>query len=400
MAVKKQVKKDKIVKPSKSNRAKAVVKPVSRVKKGVKIAVFIDLDNTNASRDNLAEVFSLIERKGDIAYGKLYGYSDDKVREFEEIVAEYRLETAGRSRIKTDAASIIDTRLVVDCLVFAEEHEVDNVFVWTGMGDLIPVFTRLIHLGCSTMTVDLPDFDCNNKFVDEKLKLFSPHTSIGATRASAPSTSAAVASAPVAAESAVKTPPVAAVSAFGSGRVIPQLPRKKGAPDFGAPTSTPASAPAQIHEKKEEDSNEDDTEDVYVKDDFSNEDFDLDDEVDEEEEDEFKDSGKDVFNAEENEKMLAMTDKLLRDLKNGKFMEADEIQELDKLTAKKTGTEGVGGAMLISEKLSTIESDPVPVTEKKESKDSYDANKYDVEEDVKIEEKAFEKDDFSDFGDL
>ena len=391
-------KSDKIVKPVKvskpiakgkpkgKGKVKGSAKSVSANKKGPKLAVFIDLDNTNASRDNLLELFSVLERKGDITYGKLYGYSDSKVREFEEIVAEHRLETAGRSRFRSEASSIIDTRLLVDCLVFAEEHETDMIFIWAGMGDLIPVFTRLIHLGCHTITVDLPDFDCNNKFVDEKIKLFSPHASFlgGTTRSAAASESVV----------APKAAPTATISALG-GRSVPQLPRKKGAPEFGASMShAPVASVAAAGKEENEDK-----EDIPVMDDFSREDFDVKgnnrDDGDDEEDDDydpFADSGKDVFTDAESERMLAMTDELLLRIQEGKFMDIDEIRELDKATAKKLGVPGAG---------KILETAPAPEPAKKASGGYSGGEKYDIDEDnVKEEPKPFEKDDFSDFGDL
>ena len=256
---------DKLTKPIKATVASSVgsIAP-TRPKRGPQVAVFIDLENTNASRENILEVFANLDRYGTISYAKVYGYSDDKSDEFEDIIAEYRIETTGKSRFRNDNVSVVDTRLVVDCLYYTDKHRPDIVFVWAGKGDLIPLFTSLVQMECKTITVDLPDFDSSNKYVDEKIRLFSQYTpkdkDVRKTESRAetipvverPMPQPVVAPEPepepapptealdfsqVGTRQPKMETPMASVSAFG-GRTIPQLPRKKGAPAFGVSEST------------------------------------------------------------------------------------------------------------------------------------------------------------------
>ena len=169
VALPKVVAKPKVGKP-KLPTGKQVAK---NVRKGDSIAVLVDLDNTGASLDNLMEIFSVMQNKGTIAYAKIYGYSDDKVAIFEEFIAEHRLETCGRMRFKSDA-SVADTRLIVDAIRLATGGNFDMIFVWTGVSDLLPFFSMLKDKGVRTATVDNINYDSQNKFVDQKIRLFSP----------------------------------------------------------------------------------------------------------------------------------------------------------------------------------------------------------------------------------
>jgi len=143
---------------------------------GPTIAVFIDVDNTNMSRDNFLEVFSLLRNQGVVTYGKLYGYRGGRDIEFDEIIAEYRLETVGMMRYKFGEASCVDPRLVIDSMAAADSRLYDAIFIWAGVGDMMNVFAHIKQRGRKVITVDLPAFDTTNRFVDTKIKLFSPHT--------------------------------------------------------------------------------------------------------------------------------------------------------------------------------------------------------------------------------
>jgi hypothetical protein len=164
-------------KPTASTAKAPAVKGTTKsavTKTGDKIALFIDLDNTGASVKNVQEILSILKNKGTVVFGRLYGYSDEKAKQFEELVAEYKFETAGRLRIKS-ADSTIDLRLVMDVISYCEQNKPDQVFVWLGQGDLLPLFQRLKELKKTTLTVNIDGFDCKNKFVDEAFPLFSPY---------------------------------------------------------------------------------------------------------------------------------------------------------------------------------------------------------------------------------
>ncbi|MCL2851265.1 MAG: NYN domain-containing protein [Firmicutes bacterium] len=145
---------------------------------GDRIALFIDIDNTGASLDNLMEVVSHLRGNGSIVYGKLYGYTDDKIAKFEEFVAENRLETIGRMRFKQKNVSVADPRLIVDVMRLNLINEFDSVFIWTGIGDLVPLYSMIRDKGTKVYVIDLPELDTQNRFVT-RIKLFSLVNPIG-----------------------------------------------------------------------------------------------------------------------------------------------------------------------------------------------------------------------------
>jgi len=159
-------------------------KPVARTvaPKGKSIAVFVDLDNAGASLLNLEEIMSILVNTWDISYGKLYGYTDDRAEEFDEMVREYKFDTAGRLRFKFDNISTVDLRLVLDSIIVCQKNKFDAVFIWGGNGDFIPLFAYLADMGLKIIVPDVPSFDCKNKFVSQSITLYSAHT-VGAARA-------------------------------------------------------------------------------------------------------------------------------------------------------------------------------------------------------------------------
>lgn len=216
---------------------------VSRVaapRRGESIAVFIDLDNTNASRDNVEELFSILTGRGHIAHGRLYGYTDDRVNDFAELVSEYRLDTIGMMRFKQDH-SVVDARLVLDAIRITSINRFDTVFVWAGVGDLVPLFSGLKELGVKTATVDIRDFDVDNKFVDQRIKLYSPFKGvINDTKRKKAREAATAKETPAPDTQEMTTPgpkasiaPGAGLPAFLGDYVPPELPRKEGAPGIG-----------------------------------------------------------------------------------------------------------------------------------------------------------------------
>ena len=231
-------------------------KPVSKSRKGASIAMFIDIDNTNASATNVLEIISILQSYGNFCYGKLYGYTPEKTDSFREIIDENKLETAGRLRFKTDGVSVVDIRLVLESVALTQKNRFDSVFVWAGVGELAPLFERLRELDSKTLTVDLPDFDCKNKFIDQAIKLFSPHGGVSLPRPIvqniAPEvhvepTSVNVTPPPLASQPATptsKVPPVPIVPGINFDDA-PQLPRKAGAPVFGATAEQAAASMAK-----------------------------------------------------------------------------------------------------------------------------------------------------------
>jgi len=202
---------------------KSVAKPVRRTQ-GDAIAMFLDLDNTGVSITNVLEVISILKTMGHIAYGKLYGYTDERVADFEEIVLENKLDVAGKLRMKPNT-NVIDLRLVIEAVTLTEKHRYDAVFIWTGPGDLVPLFAYLRDLDTKVLTVDIPEIDCKNKFVSQAIQLYSRSPAATQTTSSS--------------EAPVPASERPAAKAFAPlmedvAKDAPALPRIKGAPAFGA----------------------------------------------------------------------------------------------------------------------------------------------------------------------
>jgi len=175
--------KSKTAKPAATPKAPSAAKPAVGAKAGgtgtaVKkkpgmptIAVFIDVDNTNASRDNLLEIFTNLNLRGTVVSGKLYGYDTDSG--FDDLVKQYKLQTVGKAA-KDGSASVVDARLVVDAMVAAGSKKQEYIFVWAGVGDLSALFQQIKQLKGKTFTLDVPGHASENQFVDQKMRLFSP----------------------------------------------------------------------------------------------------------------------------------------------------------------------------------------------------------------------------------
>ena len=144
---------------------------------GERIGVFIDIENANASCANVQEVLSNLMNKGRIVYGKFYGYTDDKIDAFEEIVLENRFETVGRMRNQVVGVSMVNTRLIMDVIQMAQKGSFDTVFVWLGRGDWIPFLSYLCDLELKVITVALPTTDYKTRFIHSAINLYSPHSS-------------------------------------------------------------------------------------------------------------------------------------------------------------------------------------------------------------------------------
>jgi hypothetical protein len=141
-----------------------------------RIAMFVDVDNLDISRDNLMELLSILQNKGEIIFAKLYGYDSECADKFGETVKQNALQTVGKMKYKTALMPTVDTRLILDAQEFAAKNVgvVDMIFVWCYPCDLSNFFSRIIDMGIATATIDNPAFDCDNKFVSQKIKLFSP----------------------------------------------------------------------------------------------------------------------------------------------------------------------------------------------------------------------------------
>ncbi|MDR1917430.1 MAG: NYN domain-containing protein, partial [Christensenellaceae bacterium] len=144
-----------------------------RVKKAT-IALFIDIDNTNMTKDNLEELFYSITARQQIIFVRIYGYGEDKT-EYDDIIEKYNIHTVGKLISKTTMGNLVDFRVVLDAYECAIKNQkvVDTIFVWTAPCELSYVFEKINELGVATSTIDNPAFDCDNKWTTTKVKLFS-----------------------------------------------------------------------------------------------------------------------------------------------------------------------------------------------------------------------------------
>lgn len=220
-----------------SGTRKVISGPVAasaRSRKADSIAMFIDIDNTFATATNVLESISILRTMGNIVYGKLYGYSDSSPTEFKEVILENKFETAGKLGFKTGNTSVVDTRLLFEAVEFTRKNKFKMVFIWTGIGELSPLFAALKELGCKTLTVNIPAFDCKNKFVDQVIKLYSPHSFIN--NKAVPHIDKIVVSPEPEAKTTTLPPVLSSISADIPENLFdnaPILPRKDGAPELG-----------------------------------------------------------------------------------------------------------------------------------------------------------------------
>ena len=224
--------------------------PVPRVTPD-KIAVFIDLDNTGATYANLLEIFSILKPMGKIKFGKLYGVTEAHEDELSEIITANRLATVGKTKFKQPGTHGIDTRLVTDCITITGENKYDTVFIWTGIGELTSLFSVLRDLGCKTLTIDEPNTDCKNRFVNQALELYS----INKRDMIPPVTQAApVAPPPPPMPTEPPPPPPKPKPQPKPEPPPPVLPRKQGAPEFNAKKKS----------EEDEDEEENETKDPFA----------------------------------------------------------------------------------------------------------------------------------------
>ncbi|MDR0383824.1 MAG: hypothetical protein LBH47_00665 [Christensenellaceae bacterium] len=164
------------VKAEKKAISQVIVRPVEHIDKEKTIAVFIDVDNSNISSDNLTEFFYHISGRYKIIHGVVYGYDSALASKYGKIINQFNLQTRGKMRYKFGAAAF-DSRPLFDALEFANKNKdiLDNVFVWTYPTDLSQVFSQIIDLGISTSTIENAAFDLNPKYVSMTFKLFSQY---------------------------------------------------------------------------------------------------------------------------------------------------------------------------------------------------------------------------------
>ncbi len=142
-----------------------------------RIALFIDVDNVGATRENLLEILFYVNGKYQIEQCRLYGFSDETLPGISEIATEYNMTTIGKMKFKQAGTNCLDSRLLVDVYECAENNrqKIDMIFVWCYPCDLAELFEKIRDLGINTATIEHEAFDCKNKFVSQTFKLYSPY---------------------------------------------------------------------------------------------------------------------------------------------------------------------------------------------------------------------------------
>ena len=142
-----------------------------------RLAMFIDVDNTGITRENLLEILFFANGKYKIELCKLYGFSEETLPGIREFASEYNFSTVGRMKFKQTGINSLDSRLLIDAYECAlnNKNKIDMIFVWCYPCDLESLFEKIVNLGINTATIDNSIFDCKNRFVSQTFKLYSPY---------------------------------------------------------------------------------------------------------------------------------------------------------------------------------------------------------------------------------
>lgn len=112
-------------------------------------ALLIDVDNLPLTADGVHSLINQVKAKGEIAYGKIYGYAEKKQHKgIMDIINRTGFDYTGKSRSKKSSKSMVDNRMFIDAVEIACINEnIDSICVVAGDGDLVPLFAKLKELG-------------------------------------------------------------------------------------------------------------------------------------------------------------------------------------------------------------------------------------------------------------
>jgi uncharacterized protein (TIGR00288 family) len=111
-------------------------------------ALLVDVDNLNIDLDLFESIIGQVQAKGDILYGKVYGYTDRKSKPLLDTINKHGFDIAPVSRSKRRGKSSVDQRQLIDAVEIAAINEnIDSICVVAGDGDLVPLFSKLKELG-------------------------------------------------------------------------------------------------------------------------------------------------------------------------------------------------------------------------------------------------------------
>ena len=118
------------------------------MKKERSFALLVDVDNLPLKVEDVESVIQQVKAKGDVAYGKLYGYSERKHKGMIDVVNKTGFDYCGRAKSKKSSKSVLDYRMFIDAVEIACINEnIDSICIVAGDGDLVPLFAKLKELG-------------------------------------------------------------------------------------------------------------------------------------------------------------------------------------------------------------------------------------------------------------
>lgn len=120
-----------------------------------KIALFIDVDNSQLDSEGYEKVVAQIEAMGEIVCGTVYGASERKHKKVIELAAEKGYLVQQPMRIRRRVRKVFDDRIFVDATALVQRNtEVDAVAIVSGATDLVYLFAYLRRLGLQVIAAD------------------------------------------------------------------------------------------------------------------------------------------------------------------------------------------------------------------------------------------------------
>ena len=112
-----------------------------------KFAVFVDLENCGAKVDTLNNILEKVKIRGDILFGKVYGYTD-RFSDLKEILLSNTFVVVPSLRYGAAQKNNADIQLVIDALKTAYSNPlIDSFCIVSGDSDYVPLVGKLKSMG-------------------------------------------------------------------------------------------------------------------------------------------------------------------------------------------------------------------------------------------------------------
>lgn len=112
-----------------------------------KFAVFVDLENCGAKVDTLNNILEKVKIRGDILFGKVYGYTD-RFSDLKEILLSNTFVVVPSLRYGAAQKNNADIQLVIDALKTAYSNPlIDSFCIVSGDSDYVPLVGTLKSIG-------------------------------------------------------------------------------------------------------------------------------------------------------------------------------------------------------------------------------------------------------------